>query len=248
MPNTISRQETRREARLLVVEDEPRMQRLLQSQLTLNGWEVQVVGTAHEAMEVITAEEPGVISLILLDIGLPDGDGLDVCRKVRAWSSVPIILVTAADTPQLKVAALELGADDYLTKPFHTGELMARIRAVLRRVRAAVDTEPALTVLSVITVDDLTVDLSQRTVLRGNIAVNLTKLEFDLLREFVTHLDRVLTYGHLLQSVWGTGYEDIRVVHVHVSHLRRKLEPDVTGPRHLLTLPGVGYRFRSSTN
>jgi two-component system KDP operon response regulator KdpE len=224
------------------------MQRLLQSQLTLNGWEVEVVGTAREAMGVVTAEEPGQISLILLDIGLPDGDGLDICRKVRQWSNVPIILVTAADTPQLKVAALEMGADDYLTKPFHTGELMARIRAVLRRARAAADTEPSLAVPSVIMVDDLTVDLSQRTVLRGDTTVSLTKLEFDLLREFVTHLDRVLTYSHLLQAVWGTGYEDIRVVHVHVSHLRRKLEPDVTGPRHLLTLPGVGYRFRSSVS
>jgi two-component system KDP operon response regulator KdpE len=241
----MNRQEIRRESRLLVVEDEPRMQRLLQSQLTLNGWEVQVVGGAQEAMAVIAGNEGNAISLILLDIGLPDGDGLDICRKVREWSNVPIILVTAADTPQLKVAALEMGADDYLTKPFHTGELVARIRAVLRRVRAA-DTEPAQTAPSVITVDNLTVDLSQRTVLRGETSVSLTKLEFDLLREFVTHLDRVLTYSHLLQAVWGIGYEDIRVVHVHVSHLRRKLEPDVTGPRHLLTLPGVGYRFRTN--
>jgi two-component system KDP operon response regulator KdpE len=241
----MNRQDIRREGRLLVVEDEPRMQRLLQSQLTLNGWEVQVVGTAHDAIKVITDEEPGMISLVLLDIGLPDGDGLDVCRKVRKWSNVPIILVTAADTPQLKVAALELGADDYLTKPFHTGELLARIRAVLRRTRA-MDTDTALTVLSVITVDDLTVDLGQRTVVCGGTVVSLTKLEFDLLREFVTHLNQVLTYSHLLQAVWGVGYEDIRVVHVHVSHLRRKLEPDVTGPRHLLTLPGVGYRFRSN--
>ncbi|MES2463897.1 MAG: response regulator transcription factor [Armatimonadota bacterium] len=239
-------QEIAREARLLVVEDEPRMQRLLQSQLSLNGWEVQVVGTARDAIQVIT-EESGSISLILLDIGLPDGDGLEVCRRIRKWSNVPIILVTAADTPQLKVAALELGADDYLTKPFHTGELMARIRAVLRRARTAADTEPTVAILSVIEIDDLTVDLDQRTVLRKGTTVSLTKLEFDLLREFVTHLDRVLTYSHLLQAVWGAGYEDIRVVHVHVSHLRRKLEPDVTGPRHLLTLPGVGYRFRSST-
>ena len=125
----------RREARLLVVEDEPRMQRLLQSHLALNGWAVQVIGTAREALSVIAEEDPALICLVLLDIGLPDGDGLDVCRRVREWSNVPIILVTAADTPQLKVAALELGADDYLTKPFHTGELVARIRAVLRRAR-----------------------------------------------------------------------------------------------------------------
>lgn len=222
------------------------MQHLLQSHLALNGWAVQVAGTAREAMSVITGEANGSIILVLLDIGLPDGDGLDICRKLREWSDVPIILVTAADAPQLKVAALELGADDYLTKPFYTGELVARIRAVLRRARAAADTKPLITSVSAVTVDDLTVDLGQRTVLRGDIKVSLTKLEFDLLREFVTHLDQVLTYSHLLQAVWGAGYEDIRVVHVHVSHLRRKLEPEVTGPRHLLTLPGVGYRFRST--
>lgn len=218
------------------------MQRLLQTQLTSHGWEVHVVGTAREATDIL-AEGHGSISLVLLDIGLPDGSGLDVCRQVRRRSNVPIILVTAADAPQQKVAALELGADDYLTKPFHTGELVARIRAVLRRTRAS-DTEPELSPLSVITVDNLTIDMNQRTVLRGDTPVTLTKLEFDLLREFVTHLDQVLTYSHLLQAVWGSGYEDIRVVHVHVSHLRRKLEPDVTGPRHLLTLAGVGYRFR----
>ena len=230
------------------MEDEPRMQRVLQSHLVLNGWGVQVVGTAREALSVIADEDPGLISLVLLDIGLPDGDGLDVCRRVREWSNVPIILVTAADTPQLKVAALELGADDYLTKPFHTGELVARIRAVLRRARVTpgTDAEPTPAPVSVITVDDLTVDLNQRTVQSADKTIPLTKLEFDILREFVTHLDRVLTYSHLLHAVWGPGYEDIRVVHVHVSHLRRKLEPDVTGPRHLLTLPGVGYRFRSS--
>lgn len=235
---------------VLVVEDEPRMQRLLASQLSQNGWEVLVVGTEREALEAMTPQESDrTPCLILLDIGLPDGDGLQVCRRVREWSNVPIILVTAADTPQLKVTALELGADDYLTKPFHTGELIARIRAVLRRANAPA-TESAPAAPTFIEVDDLRVDLSQRTVHRGETAVTLTKLEFDLLREFVTHLDRVLTYSHLLRAVWGagSGYEDIRVVHVHVSHLRRKLEPDVTGPRHLLTLPGVGYRFRTSAS
>jgi two-component system KDP operon response regulator KdpE len=226
------------EGRLLVVEDDLTIQRLLRSQLTARGWEVSVVSTARQALEAIADDAP---DLILLDIGLPDRDGLDVCREVREWSSVPIILVTAADTPQLKVAALELGADDYLTKPFHTGELVARVRAVLRRVRAGGGARSP----SVFQIGDLYVSLGQRQVRRGEAEVHLTKIEFDLLRELVTHPDRVLTYSHLLEAVWGRGYDDIRAVHVHVSHLRRKLEPDVTGPRYLLTVPGVGYRFRS---
>jgi len=220
------------------VEDDPNMQRLLQTQLTLRGWSVDVVSSGRAALAAVGDLEP---DLILLDIGLPDMDGIEVCRQIREWASVPIILVTAADTPQAKVSALELGADDYLTKPFHTGELVARVRAVLRRSRAA----GGGSVSAVVRVGALTVNLAQRTVRRGETEIYLTKIEFDLLRELVTHLDRVLTYSHLLRAVWGSGYDDIRAVHVHVSHLRRKLEPDVTGPRHLITVPGVGYRFRS---
>jgi two-component system KDP operon response regulator KdpE len=136
--------------------------------------------------------------------------------------------------------ALEMGADDYLTKPFHTGELVARMRAVSRRTHSAVTKAPAF-----VEVGPFVVNFAQREVRRSGEVVHLTKIEFDLLREFVLHLDRALTYSHLLQSVWGSGYDDVRPVHVHVSHLRRKLEPDVTGQRYLLTLPGVGYRFRS---
>jgi len=227
------------EGRLLVVEDDLTIQRLLRSQLTARGWEVSVVSTAGQALEAIADDAP---DLILLDIGLPDQDGLTVCREVREWSSVPIILVTAADTPQLKVTALELGADDYLTKPFHTGELVARVRAVLRRARAGGGAKSSP---SVFQTGALRVSLDQRQVRRGEGEVRLTKIEFDLLKELVTHSDRVLTYTHLLEAVWGRGYDDIRSVHVHVSHLRRKLEPNVTGPRYLLTVPGVGYRFRS---
>jgi two-component system KDP operon response regulator KdpE len=230
------------EGRLLVVEDDPTIQRLLQTQLSAGGWTVQVVSTGEAA---VTAVADGDLDLVLLDIGLGnrgDMDGLEVCRQVREWSSVPIILVTAADTSQVKVAALEMGADDYLTKPFHMGELVARMRAVLRRSRATRGSSTP----SLVEVGPYTVDLARREAKRAGEEVRLTKIEFDLLKELVTHLDRVLTYGHLLQAVWGTGYEDVRVVHVHVSHLRRKLEPDVTGSRYLLTIPGVGYRFRSA--
>jgi two-component system KDP operon response regulator KdpE len=224
------------EGRVLLVEDDVKMQRLLQSQLAARGYDVRIVGNGLDAVNAVADDEPTVV---LLDINLPGLDGLEVCRQLREWSSVPVILVTAADVPRTKVAALEMGADDYLTKPFHLGELVARIRAVLRRAcLGAAKTPP------VIAVDDLTIDLTQRQVRRGAEPVHLTKIEFDLLRELVTQADKVLTYEHLLAAVWGQGYTDTRLVHVHVSHLRRKLEPGPTGPRHILSVPSVGYRFR----
>lgn len=225
-----------REGRVLLVEDDPTIQRLLQSQLTARGWQVEVVSSGKRALEMLADTPP---DLVLLDIGIEEVDGLEVCRQMREWSSVPVILVTAADTPRVKVTALEMGADDYLTKPFHTGELVARMRAVLRRSRSNVARIP-----QAVTVGPYVVDLVRREVRRNGEEVRLTKIEFDLLRELVLHLDRVLNYDHLLRAVWGEGYTDIRAVHVHVSHLRRKLEPDVTGPRYLLTIAGVGYRFR----
>lgn len=222
---------------VLLVEDDPTIQRLLQTQLSARGWAVTVCDGARRALKIVADSEPDIV---LLDIGLAEGDGLSICQSLREWSSVPIILVTAADTPRTKVTALELGADDYLTKPFHTGELVARMRAILRRTRSSVARMP-----TVIEVGPFAVNFIQREVRRDNVIIHLTKIEFDLLRELVLHLDCALTYSHLLRAVWGSGYDDVRSVHVHVSHLRRKLEPDVTGQRYLLTLPGVGYRFRS---
>ena len=226
------------EGRVLLVEDDPNIQRLLKTQLTARGWSVTVTNSARVAITEIADSEPG---LVLLDIGLPDGDGLELCRSLREWSSVPILLVTAADTPQVKIQALELGADDYLTKPFHTGELVARMRAVLRRARQG----SATTMPTIVEIGPYKINFVTRETWRGGDLVHLTKIEFDLLKELVTHLDRVLTYSHLLNVVWGTWYDDVRAVHVHVSHLRRKLEPDVTGKRYLITVPGVGYRFRA---
>jgi len=223
------------EGRVLVVEDDPQMQRLMESQLTMRGYSVQVVTGGQEALLAAAEQEP---DLILLDITLPGMDGLDVCRQLREWSSVPVILVTAADTPQTKIKALELGGDDYLTKPFHMGELVARMRAVLRRTLPAVPGNPILEV------DALRIDLMRREVRCNGELVHLTKIEFDLLRELVTQADKVLTYAHLLETIWGPGYHDIRPVHVHICNLRRKLEPGPTGPRHILAIPGVGYRFR----
>lgn len=220
---------------LLIVEDDPSMQQLLQSQLGARGYAVTVVGDGAEAVHIVGIND---FSLVLLDITLPGMDGLDVCRQIRSWSSVPIILVTAADMPHMKIAGLELGADDYLTKPFHIGELVARIRAVSRRI-AGQTTQP-----SVLEFGGISVDLARRQVRYNDTPVRLTKLEFDLLQELVTHIDQVLTYAHLLNAIWGQGYDDIRPVHVHICNLRRKLEQGPTGPRHILAVPGIGYRFR----
>jgi two-component system, OmpR family, KDP operon response regulator KdpE len=222
--------------RILVVDDDPQIQRMLRSQLSARGYDVRLVDNGPDALLAVADEEP---HLVLLDITMPGMDGLEVCRQLREWSSVPIILLTAADVPQTKIAGLDLGADDYLTKPFHMGELLARVRAVLRRAEAR-GTSPT----HVMTVDDLSIDLARHEVRRGEEQVHLTKTEFDLLRELVTHADKVLTYSHLLDTVWGPAYDDVHLVHVHVGNLRRKIERGPTGPRHIIAVPGVGYRFR----
>jgi two-component system, OmpR family, response regulator MtrA len=222
--------------RILVVEDDPSMQRLLSTQLLARGYDVVV---AYDGKQALRAFGDGSIHLVLLDITLPDINGLEVCRRIRALSAVPIILVTAADLPETKVTALDLGADDYLTKPFHTEEMVARIRAVLRRTASS-----AVNDLECFEIGDLTIDLGQHKVSRGTEDTHLTKIEFALLRELVTHANQVLTYERLLETIWGPGYSDIRAVHVHISNLRHKIEQGPTGPRYILAMPGVGYRLR----
>jgi len=224
------------DTKVLVVEDDPQMQRLLRSQLSARGFTVEIVATGAEAIDRIATTEPAIV---LLDIGLPDTGGLEVCRQVREWSSIPVILVTAADTPQMKVSGLELGADDYLTKPFHVGELVARMHAVLRR--AATDSVP---VSSVVEAGDLRVDRAARQVWCAGEEIRLTRTEFDLLNALVAYPDRVITYRQLLDAVWGEGYDDVRNVHVYVCSLRRKIETGPIGPRRVVSVPGVGYRFR----
>ena len=225
--------------RILVVEDDSKMQRLLSSQLTMRGFEVLVAGDGEAALRIVASER---VHLVLLDITLPGIDGLEVCRRIRGRSAVPIILVTAAERPETKMTALELGGDDYLTKPFHTGELIARVRAVLRRTRHTGGNAPAQTVDA----GDLTVDLEKREVRRNGELLKLTKIEFGLLNALVGHPDRVIPYDDLLEQVWGQRFDDVRPVHVHMCHLRRKLETGPTGPRHIIAIPGVGYRFRMS--
>ena len=223
---------------LLVVEDDPGMQRLLQSQLNMRGFSVHVVSTGEEALAYVADEEP---QAVLLDITLPGEDGLTVCRKLREWSDVPVVLVTAADSPQTKVEALETGADDYLTKPFHVAELVARIKAVLRRFNREAPASKAIHEF-----DDLRINSVTRQVFRGAEEIKLTRMEFDILAYFLKNPDKIITHRQLLSSVWGQGYDDVRAVHVHVCHLRRKIESDPTKKLRILTVQGIGYRFRLS--
>lgn len=223
------------EGRVVIAEDDPRMQKLLQNQLSARGYEVHIVDNGVAALEAVEDLEA---SIVLLDITMPGMDGLEVCRQLREYSNVPIILVTAADSPQTKVSALEMGADDYLTKPFHVAELVARMHAVTRRATGGTPKSP-----SRVSSDSLEIDLDKRQVTLEGTPVTLTKTEFDLLRELATHPDRVLTYDHLLTAVWGHGQDNPRTLQVHICTLRRKIEQSPDGPRKIITVPGVGYRF-----
>ena len=187
-------------------------------------------------MAAVTAQRPDVI---VLDLGLPDLDGVDVTRMLREWTQIPIIILSVRGQEEDKIAALDAGADDYLTKPFGMGELLARMRVALRRASHAVG-EP------VFTSGELAVDLARRQVTVAGREVQLTPTEYDLLRVLVTHAGQVLTHRHLLREVWGAGYEqETHMLRVNISNLRRKIEPDPTRPRYILTEPGVGYRLRS---
>ena len=220
-------------ARILVVDDESQILRALQTSLQGAGYEVEVAATAAEALTSAATHPPdGVI----LDLMLPDGSGTDVCRELRSWTNVPIVVLSAVGDEQEKVTALDAGADDYVTKPFGIDELLARLRAALRRVDAV--TGP------VVELGDLVVDLERRLVtLRGE-PVSLTPTEFELLRLFVRNEGKLLTHPTILREVWGPRYGDeSHYLHVYVSQLRRKIEPDPARPRFLLTEPGAGYRL-----
>jgi two-component system, OmpR family, KDP operon response regulator KdpE len=220
--------------RVLVVDDEPQIVRGLRVVLRNAGFQVDSAGTKEEALDALSHRPPDAV---LLDLVLPDGSGVDVCKKVREWSHVPIVVVSAVGDEREKVRALDAGADDYVTKPFGSQELAARLRAVLRRVSDN-GNEPA------IEVGDLVIDLADRRVRRGDENIHLTPIEFDLLRVLAQNRGRLVTHKQLLQEVWGPAYGDeTHYLRVHVAHIRRKLELDAARPRYIITEPGVGYRL-----
>jgi two-component system, OmpR family, KDP operon response regulator KdpE len=221
--------------RVLVIDDEAPILRALKINLTARKYEVSTAADGASGLAAMARERPDVL---ILDLGLPDMDGTDVIRGVRGWTSTPIIVLSAWGQETQKVAALDAGADDYVTKPFGMDELLARLRAAVRRASPAPD-EP------VVTTGDLTIDLARKRVTRGDSDVRLTPTEWQLLEVLVRNSDRLVTQRQLLQEVWGPGYQtEAGYLRVYVANLRRKLEPDPSVPRYLLTEPGMGYRFR----
>jgi two-component system KDP operon response regulator KdpE len=222
-------------ARILVVDDEPQILRSLRTTLASHGYDVQTAATGEEALAAVDGRLP---DLVVLDLVLPGLSGLDVCRHLRSRSSLPILVLSARGDERDKVAALDLGADDYLTKPFGVNELLARIRAALRRAAGA--RGPC----AVVDAGGLRVDFDRRQVTLDGAEVRLTPTEFDLLKVLVANAGRVLTHGYLLRTVWGPEYEgESQLLRVFIGQLRRKVERDPARPRQILTEPGVGYRF-----
>ncbi len=219
--------------RVLVVDDEPQILRAVEMKLRGAGYIVDTAGTAQEALMKAGMRPP---EAIILDVLLPDGRGTDVCRELRRWSAAPILVLSAVGEEKEKIEALDAGADDYVTKPFSGDELLARLRATLRR--AAPSTEP------VITIGELRIDLEKRAVSIAGRPISLTPIEYDLLRLLGANEGKLLTHPTILREIWGPAYqEEANYLHVHVSHLRRKIEPDPARPRYLLNQPGVGYRI-----
>ncbi len=219
--------------RVLVCDDELQIVRALKVILRDAGYEVLATATAQEALDVAAVQHP---QAAIIDLVLPDGDGVDVCAQLRSWSEIPILVLSAVGEEDEKVRALEAGADDYVTKPFGPRELVARLEAAMRRASGG-DDEPT------IEVDGLTVDLAARSVWRGEEEVHLTPIEYELLRTLVRNRGRLLTHRALLQDVWGPGYaDDTQILRTHIANLRRKIESE-GGPRYIRTDPGVGYRF-----
>jgi two-component system KDP operon response regulator KdpE len=220
--------------RILVVDDEPQIVRGLKIILRTAGYTVEAASTKSEALAALAARPPAAL---VLDLVLPDGGGIEVCEEVRRWSRLPILVLSAVGDEREKVRALDAGADDYVTKPFGTDELMARLRAVLRRSAETCGSP-------VLEIGELTVDLADRRVTRDGLDVHLTPIEFDLLRVLAQHRGRLITHRQLLHEVWGPEYGDeTHYLRVHVAHIRAKLEPDPQRPRHIVTEPGVGYRL-----
>jgi two-component system, OmpR family, KDP operon response regulator KdpE len=224
----------------LIVEDEPQIRRFVRAALEAEGWQVHEAATQQRGLVEAGTRKP---DLLVLDLGLPDGDGLDLIRAVRQWTSVPIVVLSARADETDKVEALDAGADDYLTKPFGVAELLARVRANLRRPRA-LGPEGADAVVRFGSVE---VDPRSRVVRREGVEVHLTPIEYRLLALLLAHAGRVLTHRQLLREVWGPSHaEQPHYLRIYMGHLRQKLEADPAQPRHLLTETGVGYRLVTS--
>jgi two-component system KDP operon response regulator KdpE len=222
--------------RVLVVDDELPIRKFLRAALTAHRYEVFEAASGQEALSAVIAHRP---DLLILDLGLPDMEGIEVTRRLREWSKIPIIILSVREHEADKVATLDAGADDYLTKPYGTGELLARMRAAMRRTAPTTDAPVFIS-------GELRVDLGNRVVTVAGQEVQLTPTEYDLLRVLVMHAGKVITHRQLLCQVWGVGYEqETHMLRVNISNLRRKIEADPTRPGYILTEPGVGYRLRT---
>ncbi len=220
-----------------MIDDERAIRRFLHTALTAQGYTVEEAVNGKDGIAAVAMLRPDVI---LLDLGLPDIDGIEVAKRIREWSVVPMIVLSVRGQEGDKIAALDAGADDYLTKPFGVGELMARMRVVMRRNTPVAQD-------ATFTIGELRVDLARRVVKVGEREISLTPTEYDILRLFVNHAGKVLTHSHLLRQVWGSGYEEeAHMLRVNISNLRKKIEPDAARPRYIITEPGVGYRLNEA--
>lgn len=228
--------------KILVVDDEPQIRRALKMGLELNDYIVSLAASAEEALDKMAVEK---FDLIVLDIAMPGMNGFDMCKQVRTWSQIPVIVLSVRDSEEDKIKALDCGADDYLTKPFGVGELLARIRAIVRRAKGA---EAALT-MPIFTEDNLQVDFDKRIVTVDGEVVHLTPKEYDLLHMLINNANKVLTHRQLLTKIWGVEYaDDHHSLRVHMANLRNKIEQDPTRPKLIQTETRVGYRFVSTAH
>jgi two-component system KDP operon response regulator KdpE len=226
--------ETNTGARILIIDDEKQIRRLLKVALTGHGYELEEAVSGQDGLNKAAVFRP---DLVILDLGLPDLDGLEVLRRLREWSQTPVIILSVREQEKDKINALDNGADDYVTKPFGMGELLARIRAALRHA-AGLGNEPILNF------DDLEIDVAQRRITVDGNMIKLTPTEYELLRNLAVYSGKVLTHRQLLRAVWGPSYEnDTQYLRVYIAHLRRKIESDPSRPHHIITEPGVGYRL-----
>ena len=226
-----------RDDTVLVIDDEPQIRRVVSNALQSEVARVLEAATGNQGIDLANTERP---ALIVLDLGLPDRAGVEVCKELRKWSSAPIVVLSARHSDQEKALLLDTGADDYITKPFSTIEFTARIRANLRRAQAA----QLAAQVQPMAIGDLTVDLNARTLRRADASIHLTPIEWELLRTFVTQAGRTLTHQQLFNAVWGRAFGDPQqYLRVHVANLRRKIEQDAVRPQLIVTEPGVGYRF-----